>query len=155
MRYNPTYRAAMCAMAMFLLAVASVLYFVPGILEGKSRFWVVAVKIGWVGIAAVAILAPLQAFREFAIVSDEGLLKSSIRGSRTRLDWKEIARVRTKPGENEILFEGNSGTKLKMSLCYDGWEDFRELAAKYLRPELVFAVTRALVEEDGAKARKS
>ena len=72
MRFNTTYRVVMCLMAAFLLAVAAVLYSVPGLLEDKSRLWVVLVKIGWVGITMVAILAPLQAFREFAVASDDG-----------------------------------------------------------------------------------
>ncbi|HWX23092.1 MAG TPA: hypothetical protein VN578_24585, partial [Candidatus Binatia bacterium] len=118
-------------MSLFMLAVACLLYFVPGVFEGQSRWLVIAVKVGWFGITAVCVLAPLQAFREFVVVSDEGLVKYSLFGSRSSLGWKEISGLRSKRGDNEITFEG-SGRKLKMSLCYDGWEDFRELARKHL-----------------------
>jgi hypothetical protein len=155
MTYNRSYRIAMCMTAVFLLGLAGVLYFVPGILEEKSRFWVVVVKVGWVGITAVAILAPLQAFREFAVVTDDGVIKSSLWGAQTRLDWREIDRVRTKPNENGITFQGSQGTKLKMSLCYDGWEDFCELGQRHLAPHLLYAIRRALADEGPGKPRKS
>jgi hypothetical protein len=134
MSYTSVYRNAICLFSLLMLSVAGALYFVPSITADKSPLLVLALKIGWLGIVAVAILAPLQAFREYSVVTDDGLIKSDLFGRETRLAWREISTYQIKPDDNKVIFRTTAKAKLTMSLAYDGWEDFQELAAKRLHP---------------------
>jgi hypothetical protein len=144
MSYTAAYRNVMCLFSLIMLSVASVLYFVPDIFADKSPWVILALKIGWIGIVVLAILAPLRAFREFTVVNDEGLIKFNLFGGETRLGWKEIVSFQLKPDDNTVIFMNNAKTKLTMSLAYDGWQDFEETAARHLSPVLYWQFTYAL-----------
>jgi hypothetical protein len=51
------------------------------------------------------------------------------------------------PGDNKVVLSGNTKTKVELSLCYNGWQDFVEISAKHLNPmlhlELVFNLAQA------------
>ena len=112
---------------------------------------ILLVKIGWVGVTAVALGAPIEALREFAVVNDEGVMKSNLLGRQTRLEWGEITRVYINPGDNKVVLSGNTKTKVELSLCYNGWQDFVSISAKHLNPmlhlELVFNLAQAGVHK--------
>lgn len=141
--YNNTYRLGTCLMSLLLLGPGCALYFVPGLFADKSPEFVLVIKIGWIGVLAVVFLAPLEAFREYLVVNEEGLLKSNLFGKQTRLEWREISRIHT--DDKEIIFFTDTGTKLKASLCYNGWQDFVEISAKHLNelPQLQLATAVA------------
>ena len=130
--YNNSYRLVSCLTSLFLFVPGCALFFVPSIFADKPPEVVLIVKIGWIGILAVVFLAPLQAFREFLVVNNDGLMKSNLFGKQTRLDWREISRIHIKLKESEIIFFTDTDTKLKASLCYNGWQDFLEISAKHL-----------------------
>ncbi len=114
--------------------------------KDHPAIFVVLVKIAWIGITLVALVAPLQAFREFVVVSDEGLLKSTPFRPVVRLGWKEIIGVMLKLDDNSVVFTAQTPVKFKMSLCYDGWEEFREYARKHLDAGMNFVLASALEE---------
>ena len=131
-------------MSLFLLGPACALFFIPGLFADKSPAFVLFLKIGWIGILVVVFLAPLQAFREFVVVSDEGLLKSNLFGQQTRLDWARISGLQIKLEESEIIFLTDTKTKLKASLCYNGWQDFVDTSAKHLNESLQWQLAAAV-----------
>jgi len=155
MSYTAAYRIVMSLFSIFMLSVASLLYFFPDIFADKSPWFILGIKIGWVGIVVVAILAPLQALREFTVVNDDGLIKSNLFGGETRLGWKEIFTFQIKPDDNKVIFKNNAKAKLTMSLSYDGWQDFQEMAVKHLNPVLYwqFTYARANVNAKGTISR--
>ena len=155
MSYTATYRGVMCFFSLFMLSIAGVLFFVPGIFADKSQWFILGIKIGWVGIVVVAILAPLQAFRECTVVNDDGLIKLNLFGGEKRLGWREISSFRIKPDDNKVIFTSNTKANLTMSLSYDGWQDFEEVAAKHLNPVvyLQFTYARATVNAKGTISR--
>ncbi len=136
MSYTATYRGVTSVMSGFLLCIAALLYFVPGVMAGKSTLLVVLLKLGWGGIVAVAVFMLLQAFREHAVIADDGLLKSDLFGRETRLGWEDIFSFHIKPDDNRVIFRNNAKVKLTLSLAYDGWQDFSDLAARHMKPEL-------------------
>ena len=152
MTYTAAYRSVMCLFSLIMLSVASILYFVPDITADKSPWVVFAIKIGWAGIVVVAILAPLQAFREFTVVNDEGLIKFNLFGREIRLGWKDIVTFQLKLDENGVIFKNSEKTKLTMNLAYDGWQDFRELAARHLNPVLYWQFAYALANVNAKSA---
>jgi hypothetical protein len=147
MRYNAAYRASGCCASLLLLCIAGALFFGPDLFADKPRWVVWAIKLGWAGITVAALGAPLQAFREFAVVNDEDVMKSDPLGRQTRLEWKEITRLHINLDDNKVLFLTDSKANLKLSLCYNGWQDFVEISAKHLNPmlhlELVFNLAQA------------
>jgi hypothetical protein len=147
LRYNTAYRSAACLVSLVMLSFAGLLYFSPNFFTEKSPLVILLVKIGWVGVTAVALGAPIEALREFAVVNDEGVMKSNLLGRQTRLEWGEITRVYINPGDNKVVLSGNTKTKVELSLCYNGWQDFVEISAKHLNPmlhlELVFNLAQA------------
>jgi hypothetical protein len=132
MTYTAVNRAVVSGFSLMMLSVAVLLYFVPSVTADKSLAMVLFLKIGWLGIVAVAILAPLQAFREFMVVTDDGLIKSNLLGRISRMEWKDIANYQIKPDDNKVIFKNHAKAKLTMSLSYDGWQDFQDMA---VRPE--------------------
>lgn len=146
MSFNTAYRAGNGVVAVFLLAIAAVLYLVPDLFADKSPWVVLAIKIGWAGIVAVAVLAPLQALREFVVVNDDGLVKSNLFGKISRMSWQEIAAFQTKADDNKVTLVSHAKGKLTMSLCYNGWQDFLEMAEKRLNPALYWQVAYALAD---------
>jgi hypothetical protein len=133
--YNNSYRLVSCLTSLFLLGPACALFFIPGLFADKSPAFVLFLKIGWAGILVVVFLAPLQAFREFIVVNDDGVMKSNLFGKQTRLDWAEISGLQNTIDESEIVFFAGD-KKLKASLCYNGWQDFLEISAKHLPDSL-------------------
>src|SRR5262245_31887554 len=91
MRYTTEYRAVNIGMSIFLLSVAAMLYLVPGVMEGKSSLVVLLVKWGWVGIVAAATYVLMQAVRECAIITDDGVIKVDVLGRERRMDWRDIS----------------------------------------------------------------
>ena len=152
MGYTAAYRRVMCLFSLILLSVAGVLYFIPDITADKSPWLVLGLKIGWAGIIVVAILAPLQAFREFTVVNDEGLIKRNLFGGEARMGWQEIASFRIKPDDNSVYFLNRAKGKLTMSLTYDGWQDFREAAARHLNPVVYWQFAYALANVNAKSA---
>jgi hypothetical protein len=139
MNYTSSYRVVICFFSLIMLSGAYALYFVPGLFADKSPWIVLLIKIAWVGITVVSLLAPMQAFREFVIVNDEDVMKSDLFGRQKRFNWKEITSFHLKPDSNELVFQiADSKRKLTMNLAYDGWRDFLELAEKHLDPVLNF-----------------
>ena len=150
--YNTPYRIVSCFTSCFLLSIGCLLYFVPEAFSDPSAIKVMVVKIAWIGIVVVAILAPLEAFRDFVIVNDEGLMNSNLFGRKTRLEWNEISRIQNKLDENEVVFTNDTKCKLKLSLCYDGWQDFLETSAKHLQPPLQFQLELCIARIKKPKA---
>jgi hypothetical protein len=136
MGFTATNRAVVCGFSFLLLSIAVVLYIVPNATAQKSFEMAILLRTVWLGIVAVAILAPLQAFREFAVVTDEGLIKSNLFGRETRMAWKDIFTYQIKPDDNKVIFKDNAKAKLTLSLSYDGWQDFEEMAARRMNPVL-------------------
>jgi len=145
MNYAVSYRTGTCLMSLFLLGIGVGTYFLPGVFAGHAPIMVYVLKIAWVGIIVVALLAPLQALRTYVVIDDEGLLKSDLWGRQTRLAWKDIARMQIKLNDNEVIFYNDGKTKLTMSLCHNGWQDFLESAAKHLNPGLFAQIAITLV----------
>lgn len=136
MSFTTVSRIVPCAFSIMLLSFACVLYFVPNFMADKPPLEVLALKIVWLGIVAVALLAPLQVFREYAIITDDGLLKSNLFGRQTRMAWTDISTFRINPDDNKVTFLNKERVKLTMSLAYDGWQDFLEVAARHLNQTL-------------------
>lgn len=145
--YNSSYRLVVCLMSAFLLFPAGALYFWPAVFADKPRPFVIALKIGWAGLLVIVLLAPLQALREFLVVNDEGILKSNVLGTQTRVEWKEIAQVRIDSDGNDVIFLTHAGNKLKASLAYDGWQDFLEISARHLDSTLQYQLAFALADQ--------
>ncbi len=157
MHYNTSYRVVAIFMSLFLLSIAGLLYFLPDALAGRPNIEILLIKIGWIVIVVIAVLAPLQAIRDFVIVNEEGLMKSDLFSRKTRLAWDEILYLQINLDKNEITFFSNAKTKLKMSLCYNGWQDFLELSAKHLNQMayLQIAVTLAGIKSVKKKSAKN
>ena len=83
MSYTATYRVVMGCMASFLFLVPALCFLVPSVTEGKSPLMVVFLKLGSVGIMVLALLVLLRAAREYAVVTDDGLIKSNTLGRKT------------------------------------------------------------------------
>ena len=148
MSFSATYRNVTCFTCFIALAVACALYFIPGITEGKSPLVVALLKIGWGLVVAVAILLPMRAFREGVVVTDDGLIKCDLFGRETRMTWKEIHTYRIKADENKVTLISTAKAKFVVSLAYDGWQDFLEMAAKHLHPTLYWQLMPALQNMD-------
>ena len=133
--YNFSYRLWACFFSLFLLSIGGGLYLVPNVFSDEPVVGFI-VKTAWLGIIALAILAPIQAFRDFVIVNDEELMKSDLFGRKTRLEWSQISNLVIKSDENDVILNTATKARLKMSLCYDGWQDFLEVAARHLNPPL-------------------
>ena len=136
MSYTTVYRVVHIAMSLFLLSVAALLYLVPGELAGKSSLVVLLVKSGWVGIVCAAVIVLMQAIRECAIITDDGLIKVNLLGRESRMTWREIADFQIKPDDNKVILRSSEKTKLTMSLAYDGWQDFLAMTSSRLDPAL-------------------
>lgn len=132
MTYTAVSRIVPCTFSVLLLAFACLLYFGPNFMDDKPPIEVLAVKIGWLGIVAVALLAPLQALREYVVINDDGLLRSNLFGRESRLAWDEIVFFRIDPDNNKVTLLTKSKTKFTMSLAYDGWQDFLEIASRHM-----------------------
>lgn len=151
MRYTATYRGVVCCLSIFLLVVAGALFFVPDLFADKSKWFILGVKIGCVGMVVAAILLPLHALREFTVVNDDGLIKSNLIGGEARMGWQDIASFRINPDDNSVVFINRAKGKLTMSLAYDGWRDFQEMAARHLNPSLYWQFTYALANVDAKR----
>lgn len=154
--YDPYYRGvrlepnrvaklSACTTSVVLLTGAGFLFLGPDIFEKHERWLGLAVKVGWIGITLVALLAPLEAFRSFVIVSDEGLRKRNLFGRETRLDWDQVKRIEAKPQGDELVFRGFGNGKLTVSLTCDGLEDLQQYADKRLTLPLSSALRALLV----------
>jgi hypothetical protein len=152
MSYTAASRAVVCLFSLLLLSVACVLYFAPNLMADKPSLVVLGLKIAWLGIVVVAFLAPVQAFREFVVINEEGVMKSDLFGRQTRFGWNEILSFRINPDDNKVIFRtADPKAKLKMSLAYDGWRDFLELAGRRLDPALNFQLVHALATLDAKR----
>lgn len=145
MAYSNSYRSVTCLLMLGLVGPSCVVYFANSIFSGKSDLTIVAVKSAWTVLIAVILLAPIKAFREYLVVNDDGLLRSNLFGTQTKLDWREIKSACIDMKNSEVTFIGKGGIRLKTSLCYNGWHDFLEISAKHLNPsaqgQLLLAAT--------------
>jgi len=148
MCYTAVSRAVASGFSAFLLSIAVVLYIVPNATAEKSFEMAVFLRTLCLGIVALAILAPVQAFREFTVVTEDGLIKSNLFGRETRMSWPEIGSYQIKPDDNQVIFLTTTKAKLTMSLSYDGWQDFRETAARHLDPVLYWQLQHSLTNLD-------
>lgn len=153
MNYSATFRRSMCFMFLLALSIACVLYFIPGITEGKTPAVVLLLKIGWGLIIAAAFLLPLYAYREGAIITEDEVIKLNVFGSKTHVAWKDIQSYRIKIDENKVTFITVAKVKLTLSLAYDGWQDFLEMAAKRMNAHLYWQF--AVAYSDIKSGRKS
>lgn len=151
MAFTTVSRILPCTFSVLLLAFACVLYFGPNFMDDKPSVVVLALKTAWLGIVAVALLAPLQAFREYVVISDEGLLKSDLFGRQTRISWSDITWFRINPDDNKVSFLCTSKTKFTMSLAYDGWQDFLDVAAQHMNQSLYWQL-HSMIKNIDAKA---
>ena len=151
MTYTATSRAVNSGVAALFLAIAAVLYFVPGILEHQSTLMVLLLKLGWAGIIALAILILMQAYGEYAVVTEDGIIKSGMFGRETRMEWKDIRHFRIKSDSNDVVLRDHAKRKVKLSLSYDGWHDFLEIAARRLDPNLYYQFYYVFVNIDVKK----
>lgn len=159
MTFNRAYRAGNALLAGMMLAAGTLLFLMPDMLADKPLWQQWLVKLGWVGITVTALILLLQLFREFTVVNDNGLMKSNLWGRITRLDWNELAYFHYKIDENTITFRNNAHEKLTLSLCYNGWGDFMEMAARRMPPSLYWQVTCGLASvkanDQRQKSRKT
>jgi hypothetical protein len=155
MSYTKTYRRVASFISLLMLSIAALPWFVPDIFTNKSPLETLALRAGWAALVVVPVLLLLHAFREYAVVTDDALVKSDLFGRETRMAWKEICFYKIKPDQNKIVFL-KTGMKsgLTMSLAYDGWRDFLEMAAKHLDQSLYLQFTFALANLD-AKGKTS
>lgn len=147
MSYNWAYRVVVCfvSLVMFSLAGAGVL--VDALLHDKS-WWSLFISASANLMAIMGALVPFQAFREFAVVTDEGLLKRFMFGSIQQLAWNEILGFKINPAENKVTLSGTGKSKMTMSLAYDGWQDFLEMAKRRMDPGNYQSIAYALANVD-------
>ena len=136
MGYRAASRLVPCLCSLMLLIAAGLLYFVPNTLTEMPSLEVLALKFGWVGVVVVAFLTPFEVFREYVVITDDGLLKSNLFGRQTRMAWKDIVTFRLNVNDNKVVFTAGKKAKLTVSLAYDGWQDFLETAARQMDPAL-------------------
>lgn len=152
MSYTAVYRRSAGCFCLILLGVAAVLYFVPGLGKENSSTVVLLFKLGAVGIVALALFTALQAFREFAVITDDELIKYNLFGRETWMAWRDIYSYQIKPDNNTVTLQTNGKARLKLSLAYDSWQDLREMAARQMNPALYWQFARALVKVDARRA---
>jgi hypothetical protein len=148
MSYNRAHRTLIGLLTLgAVLLAATAFLFLPGILQDKDGMALCG-KIVATGLAIIGVLGSLQAFCEFVIVNDYGLLKSNLFGRKTKTAWDEILHFNVKPDDNKVIFFGKDKFKLTMSLSYNGWQDFLEMAERRLETAKykVFAYTLANVD---------
>jgi len=158
LHYNWSYRIRVCFFSLFLFSIGCALYVVPGVFSGESPVVGYIIKIAWLGIMAVAIFAPIQACLDFVIVNDEGIMKSDLFGKKTWLKWNQVSNFVVKLDSNDLIFASETKIKLKMSLCYDGWQDFTEMSAKRLSPVLysqLYLTMRNVYGETWSKEKRT
>lgn len=136
MSYTRGKRIVACCMSLFLFSIAAGIFLVPGVSEDKSIWLVLIFKLVAVGMVVLGFLAPLQVFREFVVVTDDGLIKSDLFGRKTQWAWNDIATFQIKPDDNKVIFWNQAKAKFIMSLAYNGWQDFLDMAARRLNPLL-------------------
>jgi len=147
MSYTAISRVVPCIFSVLLLAFACILYFGPDFLTDRPRIEVLILKTGWLGIVAIALLTPLQVFREYVVITEDGLIKSNLFGRQSRIAWTDISTFRIASDTNKVTFETSSKTKFTMSLAYDGWQDFIATASRrmnqilFLQFQLMFPST--------------
>lgn len=144
MRYNNTYQVGTCVMSLFLFVPGVAIFFIPHLYSDKSLKSALFYVTAGIGMLVVACLAPLEAFREFVVVTDDGLIRSNLFGQISRMEWKDISSVSSKNDGNEITFWTASETRLKTSVCYNGWADLLEMSALHLNPVLQFQLEAAV-----------
>jgi len=64
------------------------------------------------------------------------VMRSNLFGRQTRMEWREINILTIKLDENDVIFSNETKKKVKLSLCYNGWQDFLELSGKHLHPAI-------------------
>jgi hypothetical protein len=154
MGYNRAYRTLICLATLGVVSLAAAAFlFLPGILQDKDGMALCA-KIIATGMATIGIFASLQALCEFVVVNDDGLLKSNLFGRKTRMAWDEILHFRFKPDDNKVIFFGKDKFKLTLSLAYNGWQDFLEVAARRLEPATYLVIAYTLANVDAKRPQR-
>jgi len=155
MTYTAVYRRVICFFCLILLTVAALLYFVPATRADNSPLLILAWKIVAFAVLGLAVILLLHAFREFTVVTDDGLVKSNLFGRETRLGWREISSFQIKADDNRVVLLTAAKAKLTLSLSYDGWQDFRESAEKHMEPGLYWQFYYALANLNARPAARS
>ncbi|MBW8864926.1 MAG: hypothetical protein JF609_08400 [Verrucomicrobia bacterium] len=102
----------------------------------------------------LGVLAPMEAFRDFTVITEDGLLKSNLFGTKTSMNWSDIHSFQINPDGNTVTFFNEAKQKLKMSLCYDGWQDFLETASRKMNRALCLQFSYAFFSLNTPKASK-
>ncbi len=126
---------------LFLLFIVLAFFFVPDIFSGQSLLMKLLLQAGWLLMAVLVLVAPLQAMRDFVVVTDDGLIKPKLFGGETRVAWSNIVSFHIKPDSNEVNCFTGDNTKCQISLAYNGWQDLLETASKHLNRSLFYQLT--------------
>ena len=64
-----------------------------------------------------------------------------------------MSRFQIKTDDNDVIFRNDAKAKMKLSLSYDGWQDFLDVAARRMEPALYaqFRYTFASVHDASPK----
>lgn len=151
MTYNGTKRMATCVISTILISMGCIAYLYSGIADDKVWWFHLFLKIGGIGIVSLGIIQLLQVACEFVVVTDDGLLKSDLFGRKKQMAWNEILWLTVKPDSNKVIVSGNSKLRLTMSLAYNGWQDFLEMAAQRMDPTIYRVIAFTLANVDAKK----
>jgi hypothetical protein len=138
---------------LFLLSIVVAFFFVPDIFSGQPLFMKLLLRAGWLLMTILVLLGPLAAARDFAVITDDALIKPKLFGGETRVAWNDITSVRIEPDSNEVAFTTGDKKKCKISLAYDGWRDLLETAIKHLNPSLHYQLLVLLQNRDIKRMR--
>lgn len=154
MSYNRAYCMLICLLTLGMVSAAAAAFlFLPGILRDKDGMALFA-KIFATSMAAIGVYASLQALCEFVVVNDDGLLKSDRFGRKTQMAWNEIVRYQVKSDDNKVILFGKDKFKMTMSLAYNGWQDFLEMAARRVNPAIYENIAYTLANVDARRPQK-
>ena len=148
MSYTAAYRGMASVAAGILFLTAAVLYFEHGFMDKQPPLLTMLLKLSWVAIIALAFVTLLQAFRACVVITDDGLIKYNLLGREKRMTWDKISTYRIKSDDNKVIFLNKSKAKLTVSLSFDGWQDFREMAVRRMTPDLYWQLNLAIATID-------
>jgi hypothetical protein len=151
MTYTAVYRRSNAVVATTLLLVAAALCFMPRPFDGKPFLEVIGLRVGWAALVLIPILILFCAYREFVVVTDDGLIRYNPFGRETRMAWKDIRHYLVNADQNKVIFKNADNVKLTVSLAFDGWQDFLESAHKHLDPNLYWQLVPTLQNLDAKR----
>jgi len=123
---------------LMLLVGAVAVFFVPNIFEHEPWYKVWFVRAGWLVVAGIVLFTPWAMALDFAVVTDDGLLRPKVFGGVETMAWSEMTFVRVDGDSNEVAFIAGDRRKCKINLAYDGWRDLMEMASRRMNPNLFY-----------------